>query len=164
MLAGAALIAAVAWYASGAFSGQTEESAEAGLLAVPGISAASVTTDGTRSGFQVETSTTVEISVEPGFTVPDPAALVDYLVAMAWSANTDEANWAIRVQVLSTPQISILDAVDAAGWSTRSGIANSPERASVRAEEVKDRLGNWPGSVPDLPDGLLVAPASTPVP
>ena len=76
----------------GGSDGQTKESAEATLLAIPGVSDASVNTESVRSGFQLETSTVVEVSLEPGFSVADPAALGEYLLHVAWSAETKEAN------------------------------------------------------------------------
>jgi hypothetical protein len=143
----------------GSSGGQSNESADASLASIPGVSDASVTTESVTSGFQQETSTSVEISLEQGFAVPDEAALAEYLVKVAWSTKTKEANWTVRVQVLSEPQVSMLDALTAAGWETTAGIQNRPERASVRADEVKDRLGSWPGEVPELPDGLIVGTA-----
>ena len=148
----------------GGSDGQTKESAEATLLAIPGVSDASVNTESVRSGFQLETSTVVEVSLEPGFSVPDPAALGDYLLHVAWSAETKEANWRVRVQVLSDPQISIGDAVEAGPWEHTGVEPNSPERAAVGAAEVKDRFGDWPGEVPVLPDGLIVGPTPEPTP
>jgi len=145
-------------------NGQSKESAEAGLLSVPGVSDAKVNTESTQSGFQVETSTVIEISLEPGYSAPDPAALADFLLTVAWSTKTKEANWAVRLDVVSDPQISMLDAMDADGWQTKSGIVTAPERASVRADEVRDRFGDWPGDVPEVPDGLIVGPTPEPTP
>lgn len=144
--------------------GQSKESAEAGLLSIPGVSDASVNTESTQSGFQVETSTAVEITLEPGYSAPDPAALADFLLNVGWSTKTKEANWAVRIDVVSDPQVSILDAVDAAGWQTRSGFSDDPGHASVRADEVRDRFGDWPGDVPEVPDGLIVGPTPEPTP
>jgi hypothetical protein len=146
----------------GAAGGASKDAADAGLLEISGVSEASVNTDSVTSGFQKEISTVVELTLAPGVTVPDEAALADYLVRVAWSTKTTEANWTVRVQVLSDPQISMFEALDAAGWETASGLQNSPERASVRADEVKDRLGDWPGEVPELPDGLIVGPTADP--
>lgn len=148
----------------GGSDGQSKESADAALSAIPGVREGTVNTESTQSGFQVETSTTVEISLEPGFSAPDPAALADFLLNVAWSAETKEANWAVRIQVVSDPQISMLDAVDADGWQTKSGIQTDPERASVRADEVRDRFGDWPGDVPEVPDGLIIGPTPGPTP
>jgi len=158
------LVVILSGCALGGSEGQSRESAEAILLAIPGVSDASVNTESVRSGFQLETSTVVEVSLEPGFSVADPAALGEYLLHVAWSAETKEANWAVRVQVLSDPQVSMVDAVDAAGWKSKSGNQKRPERASVRAAEVKERFGGWPGEVPELPEGLIVGPTPEPTP
>ena len=134
------------------------------LSAIPGLSEGSVNTESLVSGLQVETHTTIEVHVETGFSVPDPEALVDYLVSFAWSTETKEATSNVEVIVLSHPQISIADAVEAGPWVNTGSDPNSPEGAVVSASEVKDRFGDWPGEVPELPDGLIVGPTPEPTP
>jgi hypothetical protein len=146
----------------GSWNGQSAESADAALLAIPGVSKAAVTTDSLRSGLQVEISTAVEVTLEDGFSVPDPEAFVDYLLHVAWSTEAKEPNRAVIVQVRSEPQIAVIDALDAGGWDSARGRSSNPHRALVRANEVKDRLGDWPGEVPELPDGLIVGPTADP--
>jgi len=158
------LVVILSGCALGGSDGQSKESADAALLAIPGVSEASVNTSSLRSGFQVETSTTVEVTLEIGFVAPDPAALVDYLSRVAWSTQTKEANTSVLVQVVSEPQISILDTLDAGGWESAGGRSQHPERALVSAGEVKERFGDWPGDVPELPDGLRTGPTSAPAP
>jgi len=144
--------------------GQSKESADAALLAIPGVSDASVNTRSIRSGFQVETTTTVKISLQTGFEVPRPDVLVNYLLAAAWSTETKEANSTIVVIVSGHPQISVLDALDAGEWTRKSGNPQFAERASVSADEVKGRFGDWPGEVPEMPNGLIVGPTPEPTP
>lgn len=163
MLGAVALVAAVAWYTVGASSGQSKESAEAGLLAIPGISEAMVTSDSLRSGLQLETSTIIEVELEPGAAVTDPNALVDYLLRVAWSARTKEAKTFMVVQVISDPQFSVKAALEAGGWDS-GGRAGNPERGIVFRNEIKEHLGDWPGEVPELPAGLIAAPTATPTP
>jgi hypothetical protein len=138
------------------------------FLAVGGLvvalSEASVETRSITSGLQKETSTSIKVSLETGFSAPDSAALVDYLLGVAWSSETKQADKVLRIHVLSDPQVSIVDALEAAGWASTSGNPNTPERAVVDAAEVKDRFGNWPGEVPVLPDGLIVGPTPEPTP
>ena len=150
------LVLALMGCASGGAGGQSNEAAETALLAIPGVIQASVDTKSITSGLQKETSTTVKVSLDTGFSAPDPGALVDYLLQVAWSTATKEADSSMRVQVAGDPQISVLDALEAAGWGSRSGDPNSPERAVVEAAEVKKRFGDWPGDVPELPAGLIV--------
>jgi len=148
----------------GGSAGQSKESADAALSSVPGVSEGSVNTRSTINGLHEETYTTVEVHVEPGFSVPDPEALVDYLVCVAWSTKTKEATSTVQIIVLSDPQISIGDAVEAGPWEHTGVDPNSPEGAAVGAAEVKDRFGDWPGEVPVLPDGLIVGPTPEPTP
>ncbi len=112
----------------------------------------------------METTTTVKISLQTGFEVPRPDVLVNYLVAAAWSTETKEANSSIVVIVSGHPQISVLDALDAGEWTRKSGNPQRARQASVSADEVKDRFGDWPGEVPALPDGLIVGPTPEPTP
>ena len=141
-------------------NGQSKESADAALSAIPGVGEATVNTESLISGLQIETSTVIELNLEPGSTVSDPERLVDYLLRVAWSTQTKEANRAVVVQIVGEPQISTLDALDAGGWESARG--RSPERSLVRAYEVKERYGDWPGEVPELPESLIIGPTSKP--
>ena len=141
---------------------QSKESADAALSAIPGVGEATVNTESLISGLQIETSTVIELNLEPGSSVSDPERLVDYLLRVAWSTQTKEANRAVVVQIVGEPQISTLDALDAGGWESARG--RSPERSLVRAYEVKERYGDWPGEVPELPESLIIGPTSEPTP
>ena len=142
--------------------GQSKESADAALSAIPGVGEATVTTESMKSGFQTETSTVVELNLEAGATVSDPEIFVDYLLRVAWSTQTKEANRAVVVQIMSEPQISTRDALDAGGWESARGRSSVPHRSLVRAYEVKERFGDWPGKVPELPESLIIGPTSKP--
>ena len=148
----------------GGAEGQSKESADAALSSVPGVSEGTVNTESMVSGLVEETRTTIKVHVEPGFSVPDPEALVDYLVGVAWSTKTKEATSTVQIIVLSDPQISIGDAVEAGPWVHTGVDPNSPEGAAVGAADVKERFGDWPGEVPVLPDGLIVGPTPEPTP
>jgi hypothetical protein len=161
-LGGLGLVLILSGCAFGGWGGQSKESAEAGLLSIPGVSAASVDTNSLQSGFAVETSTAIKITLEPGYSAPDPVALADFLLSAAWSTNTKKVNWAVRLDVVSDPQISILDAADEG--QTRTGFKDDPGHTSVRAAEVRDRFGAWPGDVPEVPDGLIIGPTPEPTP
>jgi len=139
---------------------QSKESADAALSAIPGVGEATVNTESLISGLQIETSTVIELNLEPGSSVSDPERLVDYLLRVAWSTQTKEANRAVVVQIVGEPQISTRDALDAGGWESARG--RSPERSLVRAYEVKERYGDWPGEVPELPESLIIGPTSKP--
>jgi hypothetical protein len=141
--------------AAGTAGGQSEETAEAGLRAIEGVSDASVNTRSSVSGFKTETSTAIEISVDAGYSVSDPEALMEYLVQVAWSTGSKEANFRIAVDVVTDPQLSVVDVLDVGGWESAAGTSKHPERALVAVDEVRNRLGNWPGDVPELPDGLI---------
>ena len=132
------------------------------MLAIPGVKVASVDTKSITSGFQEETSTSVKVTLDTGFSAPEPGALVDYMLRVAWSTSTKEANSSMRVQIVNDPQISVLDALDAAGWASKSGDPNTPDRAVVDAAEVKDRFGVWPGEEPELTEGLIAGPTTAP--
>jgi len=160
----AGLVVILSGCALGGSEGQSKESADAALSAIPGISEGSVNTRSIVSGLQEETDTTIEVHVEPGFSVPDPEALAEYLIGVAWSTKTKEATSTVQIIVLSDPQISIGDAVEAGPWAHTGVDPNSPERAAVGAAEVKERFGDWPGEVPRLSDGLIVGPTLEPAP
>ena len=70
----------------------------------------------------------------------------------------------IVLTVCSEPQISVLDALGTGDWTTSGGTANAEYLTLVRATEAKDRFGDWPGEVPELPEPLIVGPASAPTP
>lgn len=158
------LIIALTGCAFGGSGGQSKKSADAALSAIPGVSSASVDTESMVSGLQEETSTTIKVSLETGYSVPEPDALVDYLLRVAWSSKTKEADSFVEVIVLSDPQISIADALDAGEWVSVGSDPKNPEDAVVQAGEVKDRFGDWPGDVPELPEGLIVGPTPEPAP
>ena len=160
----AGLVVILSGCALGGSAGQSKESADAALSAIPGVSEGSVNTESMVSGLVEETRTTIKVHVEPGFSVPDPEALVDYLVGVAWSTKTKEATSTVQIIVLSDPQISIGDAVEAGPWVHTGVDPNSPEGAAVGAADVKERFGDWPGEVPVLPDGLIVGPTAEPTP
>ena len=141
---------------------QSKESADAALSAIPGVGEATVNTESLISGLQIETSTVIELNLEPGSSVSDPERLVDYLLRVAWSTQTKEANRAVVVQIVGEPQISTLDALDAGGWESARGRSSRPERSLVRTYEVKERYGDWPGEVPELPESLIIGPTSKP--
>ena len=84
------------------------------------------------------------------------------MLRVAWSTSTKEANSSMRVQIVNDPQISVLDALDAGGWASKSGDPNTPDRAVVDAAEVKDRFGAWPGEEPELTEGLIAGPTTAP--
>ncbi|TFC46309.1 MULTISPECIES: hypothetical protein [Cryobacterium] len=161
---GIGLVIALTGCSLGGSEGQSKESADAALSAIPGVSGGSVNTSSMVSGLQEETHTTIEVQVEPGFSVPDPEALVDYLIGVAWSTKTKEATSSVEIIVVSDPQISIVDAVEEGPWVDTGVDPNFPEGAVVGADEVKDRFGDWPGEVPVLPDGLIVGPTPEPTP
>jgi hypothetical protein len=146
---------------AGSSGGQSKESAEAALSTMPGVVAASVDTRSSANGFQKATSTTIEVNLESGFSVPDPGAFVDYLLRVAWSTDIEEANTSVEVIVESDPQITVHEALAEDEWANIASDPNNPQGAVVLAREIKDRYGDWPGDVPVLPEGLVVGPAPT---
>jgi len=158
------LLVVLSGCALGGSEGQSKESADAALSAIPGVSEGTVNTESMVSGLVEETRTTIEVHVEPGFSVPDPEALVDYLVGVAWSTKTKEASSTVQIIVLSDPQVSIGDAVEGGPWVHTGVDPNFPEGAALGADEVKERFGDWPGEVPVMPDGLIVGPTPEPAP
>jgi hypothetical protein len=158
----AGLVLAMMGCAPGGSGGQSKESADATLSSISGVAEASVDTRSSTNGFQKQTSTTIEVTLDSGFSIPDPGALVDYLVRVAWSTGTKEANTSVEVIVLSDPQISVQDALAAEEWANTASDPNNPQEAVLLASEVKERLGDWPGEVPELPDGIIVGPTPEP--
>lgn len=150
-------------FASGDLGGQTAAAAMREVKSIPGSAASSyVASDSSYSGFTKQNATTVHINIEPDHHIQDPEALVDFLIRVAWSVNDARPNSNLMVVIDSDVPIDAVTAARSAGWASAHAFANEPAAVFVKLSEAKKRLGDWPGKVPTVPDGVIVA--ATPAP
>ena len=151
-------------FASGGGSGgQTAAAAMRQVKAIPGSAASTyVASDSSYSGFTKVISTTVNLDIAPDHVIPDPGALIDYLIRVAWSVNDAKPNGDLLVTIDSAVAVDATAAAKAAGWATAHSLSNAPTSVFVKLSEAKKRLGDWPGKVPTAPDGVIVAGTPSP--
>ncbi|MCI4658182.1 hypothetical protein [Cryobacterium zhongshanensis] len=134
--------------------GQSEAAASTQLAAVPGVDAARVGTESVYSGLVAETSAVGHLTLESTATIPDLPKLLEYAIAVTWSANQREPGKRLLVSI-ETPggtDADLLAAATSLGWDT--ALASRAGFVSVRVDEVRSKLGAWPGTVPSAPDGV----------
>jgi hypothetical protein len=170
--AGAALVAAAlvvsltGCFAGGSVGGgQTAAAAALEIRSLSGIlSSTDVSTDGSYSGFTQLNDTAVVVGIKPDHHIQDPDALVDFLIRVAWSVNDAKPNGDLSVTIDSAVAVDATAAAKAAGWTTAHSLSNDPTSVFVKLSEAKKRLGEWPGKVPKLPNGLIATSTASPTP
>jgi hypothetical protein len=138
--------------------GQSEHDASNQIRSVPGLSSGEVSVSNSYNGFQKVTLTAARVTVKPNYVVKNPAALVDYLIRVAWSANQSKPNQMLGVNVDSTQPFDAAAAAKSAGWKSAKSLAQFPAIVSIDLKEVKKRLGDWPGKVPAPSSGAGAMP------
>ncbi|HEY8911835.1 hypothetical protein [Lacisediminihabitans sp.] len=142
--------------------GQSEHDASKHIKSIPGLASGEVFVSNSYDGFQKVTGTAALITVKPNYTVKDPAALVDYLIRVAWSANQSKPTEDILVTVESSSSFDSVTAAKSAGWSSAYSLPNDPTAVSIDLSELKKRLGDWPGKVPAPSSAVAAAIVSAP--
>lgn len=159
--------------------GVSPQDAEAAILEIEGVSAAEYGTYewyspgegglGSSSGMDVA----LTVTIDPGYSIDDHDALLEYLAATAWSVNDHYPKGTVTVQIVGGEDLNYdwlsvaqqqFDGLDYF-WSVRSAYPDLPEwdrggvYISVGAELYGKRFGEWPGDEVDAPSGML---ANTP--
>lgn len=146
--------------------GQTLDEMRASLDALPGIAVSDVV-GGVKPNIKGNTGYAVSLEVEPGYRVADGPALVDFVIASVWSVREGympNARIDITVRTEEGADFDVAAAAAAAGWAPDAGTTPSAYSAvSIEVGDAKEqggrnleRLGSWPGDVPDAPGGITV--------
>lgn len=127
--------------------------------------------DGSERNIKGNSGFTVDVTLDPGYQLDDPEALVTYLVEAAWSVeDRTMPNTTVEIgyQGIVGDGIDLGEAAKQSGWvasEARTGDV-SPQgfsRVSIPVAdyavdngvpETVDRLGEWPGEPPAVPAGL----------
>lgn len=114
---------------------------------LPGVSAAFVSTGPVGLPNQLEL--TVGLNLEAGYP-GDVAALLDYTLAMAWSATAEEPTTTASVAFRDGDSaLDLAPAAAALGWTAMTG-----PTLAVSIDDMTERYGPWPGPVPEKPAAL----------
>ena len=114
---------------------------------LPGVSAAFVSTGPVGLPNQLEL--TVGLNLDAGYP-GDVAALLDYTLAMAWSATAEEPTTTAAVGFRDGDSaLDLAPAAAALGWTAMAG-----PTLDVSMDEMVERYGPWPGPVPERPAAL----------
>ncbi|MGO4783438.1 hypothetical protein [Cryobacterium sp. W22_MBD10_FK3] len=117
------------------------------LSQLPGVSAAFVSTGPVGLPNQLEL--TVGLNLEAGYP-GDVPALLDYTLAMAWSATAEEPTTTAAVAFRDGDSaLDLAPAAAALGWTEMTG-----PTLAVSMDEMVERYGPWPGPVPEKPAAL----------
>ena len=117
------------------------------LSQLPGVSAAFVSTGPVGLPNQLEL--TVGLNLEAGYP-GDVPALLDYTLAMAWSATAEEPTTTAAVAFRDGDSaLDLAPAAAALGWTEMTG-----PTLAVSMDEMAERYGPWPGPVPEKPAAL----------
>jgi len=117
------------------------------LSQLPGVSAAFVSTGPVGLPNQLEL--TVGLNLEAGYP-GDVPALLDYTLAMAWSATAEEPTTTAAVAFRGGDSaLDLGPAAAALGWTEMTG-----PTLAVSMDEMVERYGPWPGPVPEKPAAL----------
>ena len=117
------------------------------LSQLPGVSAAFVSTGPVGLPNQLEL--TVGLNLEAGYP-GDVPALLDYTLAMAWSATAEEPTTTAAVAFRDGDSaLDLAPAAAALGWTEMTG-----PTLAVSMDEMVERYGPWPGPVAKKPAAL----------
>ncbi|TFB86663.1 hypothetical protein [Cryobacterium luteum] len=143
--------------------GQSVDGAVLGIETLPGVASANVSQITTLSGFKRIWTTTVAITLEPDYRIDDAEAALDWAMHTAWSVNDNEPNLGISVGFLdssgNTADWDWQTAASALGYDSPSvgALMTATGTLSFGPSVLGDTLGPWPGDVPELADGVIVA-------
>ena len=117
------------------------------LSRLPGVSAAFVSTGPVGLPNQLEL--TIGLNLEAGYP-GDVLALLDYTLAMAWSATAEEPTTTAAVAFRNGDSaLDLAPAAAALGWTEMTGPA-----LDLSVDDMAERYGPWPGPVPEKPAAL----------
>lgn len=147
--------------------GQTLEEMQVSLDSLPGIHVSEIAGGG-RPNAKGSTGYAVALEVEPGYTVSDGAALVDFVVTSVWSVREGyrpNARVDVSVRTPADEGFDVAAAAAEAGWAKDTASAPGaygtvPVEVSASSRQGArnlERLGSWPGAVPEVPEGVTTA-------
>lgn len=156
---------------SSPLGGQTRAELISTLDSVEGLGFSDV--EGSEPNVKGNTGFNFQVSLDPGYELADPAGLVEFLAESAWSVNDDPMpNTTIEINYTgaSGDKVDLTEVARAEGWLSPSGggvgvAPNGFSRVVIPVadyavdQEVPgniDRLGAWPGDVPETPSDLVV--------
>jgi hypothetical protein len=145
--------------------GQTADAAASEVKSLPGISnSTDVYSNSAYSGLAKKNATLVVVTFDPDRPTEDMEKLVEYLIRVAWSVNDAKPNMELMVTIKSTAPIDALAAAQGAGWTRAHAFNDERGTVFVPLSEARQRLGDWPGKVPTVPDGLIATSTASPAP
>lgn len=127
--------------------------------------------DGSERNVKGNSGFTVDVTLEPGYQLDDPQALVTFLTEAAWSVDDRTMpNTTVEIVYHGDPgdAVDLGEAAHQAGWLADEartgevapngvsmvGIPVADYAVDQGMPETVDRLGEWPGEPPAVPDGL----------
>lgn len=146
--------------------GQTLKQMRSALAGIPGLRVVEADGGG-KPNIKGRTGYDVRFELEPGYTIADGAALVDFVVASVWSVREGYMPNTYVTVAMNAPvaeDFSIARSAEDAGWVKDPVIP--PGQHTYTAVDVdlmeytpegvrnRERLGPWPGAVPRLPGGI----------
>jgi hypothetical protein len=154
----ALLLSGCAWLSGG----QSADSAAAGIDKLPGVVSSEVTQSESLDGFTRSWFTYVTITLEPDYRVADAQNALDWGLRTGWSVNEHEPT-ALSVSFIDSAGNAVDWDYEAAtaglGYESLSGEESMSTIGLLMfsSAEIGDSLGDWPGDVPELADGVFVA-------
>jgi hypothetical protein len=145
---------------SSSSAGQSAGEAQASIRKIPGVASASVKLNKTMSGFNKHYGVLTQVTLSDGTSVPDPAKLINYLVAVSWSVEGKEPDQGVSLTLKTSPQIDVGPVARDDGWSDVSYLQHSsdpdaPQFAQFSPQSMTKKLGAWPGAAPTAESGLV---------
>lgn len=151
--------------------GQTRAELIDTLDGIAGLSFSGV--EGSEPNIKGNTGFAFQVRLEPDYRLADPAGLVEFLAESAWSVNDDPMpNTTVEINYTgaSDDQIDLAAVARAEGWLAPSGggagaAPNGFSRVVIPVADYAteqgvpenvDRLGPWPGTVPETPANLVL--------
>ncbi|TFD58131.1 hypothetical protein E3T39_12555 [Cryobacterium suzukii] len=143
--------------------GQSVDAAAERIEQLPGVVSAHVEQRSTLSGFARNWTTVVEVTLDSGYRIDDADAALDWVLNAAWSISEHEPTSGLWVGFLDSAGNAVdwdwAAASDARGYDTKWVRSLMPPGGVLRfaGSDIGDSLGSWPGDVPELADGVIVA-------
>jgi len=109
------------------------------------------------SGFQKAVFTSLSVQIDSNYDVAKPDELMNYLLLTAWSVNDIKPNRLVAIHFKDSLTFDPASAARSAGWSQIESFP--PGKAPgvyISPNEVENKVGFWPGSIPIPPTGMLV--------
>jgi len=143
--------------------GQTVDAATARIEVLAGVASAEVSQVSSLNGFTRNRSTFVEVTLERGYHIEDSEAALEWVVRTAWSVNGQKPTSGLWVGFVDASGEAVdwdwVSAVKALGYESPFvfDFIELTGNLSFDPADIGDSLGSWPGEVPQLADGVILA-------